>query len=110
MKRGKLKKLLLFYLFSILISTNSIGQTKTFEFDHYTTNDGLSNGYINSIMQDSKGFIWICTSNGLNRFDGISFKSYYINLKDSTTIPGNGVSSLTEDSLGNIWVMTNSDL
>jgi len=108
MRQGRHWLLLIYFLF--FISANSFGQSNTIEFDHYSINDGLSNGYINSILKDSKGFIWIGTANGLNRFDGISFKSYYINLKDSTTIPGNGVISLTEDSLGNIWVMTNSDL
>ncbi|MDP3914114.1 MAG: two-component regulator propeller domain-containing protein [Bacteroidota bacterium] len=107
MGQGKLGKLL-FYLISVLISANSFGQSGNIEFDQYTTNEGLSNGYINAFLHDSKGFIWIGTANGLNRFDGINFKTYYSEIKDSTTLPGSGVTALVEDSLGNIWVMTSN--
>ncbi|MFA9392670.1 MAG: two-component regulator propeller domain-containing protein [Prolixibacteraceae bacterium] len=110
MRGGQFRKLLLLYLFPILVSVHSIAQSNSFEFDHYSTNDGLSNGYINTILQDSKGFIWIGTVNGLNRFDGITFKTYYFDLNDSTTIPGSGITSLVEDSTGNIWVMTTDGL
>jgi signal transduction histidine kinase/ligand-binding sensor domain-containing protein len=110
MGKDKVIKVLVFYLYAILIAANSFGQSNQIEFDHYTTNDGLSNGYVSSILQDSKGFIWLGTNNGLNRFDGISFKTYYSDLKDSTSIPGSGATSLVEDSLGNIWVMTTNGL
>ncbi len=110
MKRNKLNKLLLYCLFSILISASLFGQNNTIEFDHYTTNEGLSNGYINAILQDSKGFMWFGTANGLNRFDGITFKTYYFDSKDSTSIPGNGATALIEDSLGYIWVITTNGL
>ena len=109
MGQGKLGKLL-FYLISVLISTNSFGQSYTIEFDQYTTNEGMSNGYVNTILHDSKGFIWIGTANGLNRFDGITFKTYYYDMNDSATISGSGVTSMAEDSIGNIWVTTSNGL
>lgn len=46
-------------------------------FIRYTSKDGLSDHYVTSIQQDSFGFIWIGTENGLNRFDGYSFKNYF---------------------------------
>lgn len=110
MSRDRMNRILFFCLYSILIAVNSFGQSSNIEFDHYTTKDGLSNGYINSILHDSEGFIWIGTANGLNRFDGISFKTYYFNTKDTTSIPGSGVNSIVEDSLKNIWVMTSNGL
>ncbi|HAQ20909.1 MAG TPA: hypothetical protein DCR40_17005 [Prolixibacteraceae bacterium] len=110
MRQGKQRLLLLYFLFLFLISANSFGQSDNIEFDQYTTNDGLSNGYIDAIFHDSKGFIWIGTANGLNRFDGINFKTYYSEIKDSTSIPGSGATALVEDSLGNIWVMTSNGL
>ncbi|MFY9152192.1 MAG: two-component regulator propeller domain-containing protein [Prolixibacteraceae bacterium] len=110
MKRDKCYKGLFFYLFSILISIYSFGQSNPVEFDHYTTNQGLSNDYIHAIIQDSKGFIWTGTDNGLNRFDGITFKTYYFDLNDSTSISGSGATSMVEDSLKNLWVMTSNGL
>ena len=103
-------RVVLFILCSILGFVHSFGQYKNIEFDHYTTDDGLTNGYVQSILQDSKGFIWIGTINGLNRFDGITFKTYYFDPKDSTSIPGNGTNSLLEDSVGNIWILTSNGL
>lgn len=97
-------------LFLILIFANSFGQTGNIEFDQYATNQGLSNGYVNAILQDNKGFVWIGTANGLNRFDGIAFKTYRFDIKDTTTIPGSGVTSLAEDPQGNLWVMTSNAL
>lgn len=110
MKRVKFHKGLFFYLFSFLISIHSLGQSNSIEFDHYTTNQGLSNDYIHAIIQDSKGFIWTGTDNGLNRFDGITFKTYYFDLNDSTSIPGSMATSMVEDSLKNLWVMTSEGL
>jgi signal transduction histidine kinase/ligand-binding sensor domain-containing protein len=104
--KDRFLKILSLYLFIALISTSSFGQQASLEFDHYTTNNGLSNGYIYSIFQDSRGFIWFGTANGLNRFDGITFKTYYSDPKDPTSIPGSVVTSLAEDSTGKIWVMT----
>jgi len=108
MRHGKSRLLLIYFL--ILISTNSFGQTGNIEFDQYTTNQGLSNGYVNAILHDNKGFIWIGTANGLNRFDGITFKTYHSDIKDSTTLSASGVTSLVEDRYGNIWVMTSNGL
>lgn len=110
MTKDKVKKILFFYLFAMLLTANLFGQSNNIEFDHYTTNDGLSDGYINAFLRDSKGFMWIGTANGLNRFDGISFKSYYFDSNDSTSISGSGVNFLIEDSLQNIWVFTTNGL
>ena len=103
-------EMLALFIGIVMITANTYGQSSNIEFDHYTINDGLSSGYVNSFFQDSKGFIWIGTGNGLNRFDGLSFKTYYNDLKDSTSIPGNDVYHLAEDTLGRIWTMTNTGI
>ena len=61
-----------------LLHFASIGQYAPENFIKYTSKDGLSDNYVTSIQQDSFGFIWIGTENGLNRFDGYTFKSYFL--------------------------------
>ncbi len=110
MGRDDVSRMLFFCLLMSLMSMHSLGQSNSIEFDHYSTDDGLSGSYVTSILQDSRGFMWFGTGNGLNRFDGISFKTYYFDPNDSTSIPGTWVTSLNEDSRGNIWVMTSHGL
>jgi len=91
-------------IFSCGIST---AQEGSINFDHYSLNEGLSNGYVNNIFQDSWGFVWVGTENGLNRFDGLKFKTYYYDQKDSASLSGPDANYITEDTSGRIWVMTN---
>ncbi len=70
----------------------------------FDSNDGLSNSLINEIFQDHQGFIWVATEDGLNRFDGINFKSYTKNSKLQNSLKNNFVTAITEDSQGNLWV------
>lgn len=60
--------------------------------------NALDIGYVNVIMEDSKGFLWFGGRNGISRFDGVNWVTY------SNDLAGNNVSSLCEDSNGNIWV------
>lgn len=77
-------------------------------FNSFTTQHGLSNNKINTILQDKAGFIWIATEDGLNRFDGYQFKVYRNNSNDSKSISNNSIWSLFEDDLGYIWIGTKS--
>ncbi len=76
----------------------------------YTPLEGLSGTTMHGFFQDSKGFLWIPTDNGLNRFDGYSFKVYKHNPADSTTLNSEAAYSVFEDSEGNLWVGTNYGL
>lgn len=70
------------------------------------TQDGLSNNIVYETYQDSEGFIWIATDNGLNRYDGYDFKTFYHHPEDSTSISSNIVRTLLEDTKGNLWIGT----
>ena len=70
-----------------------------------TINDGLSQNSALAIIQDRKGFIWIGTKDGLNRYDGIGFKVYRHSL-DKNSLVNNHIKCLYEDSNGNIWIGT----
>lgn len=66
----------------------------------------MSGNAVISILQDHKGFMWFGTRNGLNRFDGTSFKIFRNNIADSLSIGSNSVGSLYEDKRGRLWVGT----
>jgi len=76
----------------------------------FTPDDGLSNSHINQIYQDTKGYIWIATENGLNKFNGYDFEVFLSVPDDSTSIRGNYVSCVFEDSRGLFWVSTSYGL
>ncbi len=68
--------------------------------------DGLSQSRVFDIVQDSKGFIWIATEDGLNRYDGYEFKVYNFDPNDSSSIGGNTIQALAADDSGNVWIGT----
>ena len=94
--------LLILFLFSIM------GSAQQYKF--YDANKGLSSSRINSILQDSEGFIWIATEDGLNRFDGNKFVIYRNIPDDSTSLDNNYVRSIFEDSKHRFWVTTGAGL
>lgn len=106
-----MKKILLIILCtSSLIICKIDNGKENFRFKHLTMSDGLSQTSIYSIIQDYKGFIWIGTADGLNRYDAYNFKVFRNNSKDSTTISGNAIRSIFEDSRKNLWVGTTSGI
>lgn len=79
---------------------------QSIKFNHLTVENGLSNNDVNTLLQDRTGFIWFGTEDGLNRYDGYSFKIFRHNPVDSNSLSSNVVWSLVEDRKGNIWVGT----
>ena len=80
------------------------------QFEHITIKDGLSNNSVICILQDSYGFLWFGTSDGLNRWDGLTFKIFTHDANDSGSISNNFILSLHEDSFGRIWIGTSHGL
>jgi len=72
----------------------------------YTTADGLLRDVAYCIVQDSRGFLWFCTSDGLSRFDGYSFTNY----TTDDGLPHRIVNAFLESRSGNYWVATNNGL
>ncbi len=75
-----------------------------------TIEDGLSQGMVSSIIQDRAGFMWFATKDGLNRYDGYSFRVFRHDPADSTTVRDNFIQAIHEDRTGLLWVGTNSGL
>ena len=78
-------------------------------FHHYQVENGLSNNMVTACVQDGDGYIWIGTRDGLNRFDGYSFKGFRQD-SDNHSLGSNWISSLACDSTGSLWVGTLSGL
>lgn len=76
----------------------------------YTSADGLANSHSHHIYQDSKGFIWISTENGLSKFDGVRFSTFTHDRKKDNSIASNFVRTTFEDSYGRFWVGTSTGL
>ncbi len=93
-------------LFFIIFASLIYSQLNSFQFDKITIDDGLSNNSINSILQTSDGYLWIATKDGLNRYDGKSFKVFKSVTNDNNSLPENYVMSLLESKNGNLWVGT----
>lgn len=95
-------------LLLVFLTAIASGQQKTIKFDTYSLEDGLSQSSVTGIVQDRYGFIWISTQDGLNRFDGYTFKTFKSNPKNGNTIPNNYIHFLQKNPLtGNLWFGTN---
>ncbi len=84
-------------------------QNQDLKFQRYTVLDGLATGYIHCILQDQKGFIWIGTDKGLNRFDGYTFKTYLADKNDPGCLSNNMINELFEDNKGRLWISSISE-
>src|SRR5262245_18078715 len=71
----------------------------------YTSADGLGSSFISCMLQDSRGFLWVCTRDGLSRFDGSQFVTYQVG---DGSAPG--VEQMVETGNGIYWIMTNGGL
>ena len=97
---------LLFISCNNLFSENIQNSYLNPEIKFFTLRDGLSQVSVNDICKDKMGFLWLGTQNGLNRYDGSSFKIYKNDPSKKGTICDNFINVLFEDSRGYIWVGT----
>ena len=77
-------------------------------FKNLSIRNGLSQNTVNAILQDRKGFMWLGTKDGLNRYDGLSFRKFKHDAANPRSIGNSFITSLYEDFNGNIWVGTDA--
>ena len=75
-------------------------------FQRFSIQQGLAHNNVVSIIQDKKGFIWIATQEGLDRYDGYTFRHFQHSHKDTSSLSRNQLRTVLEDSKGFIWVGT----
>lgn len=96
-------------LFSILPA--SAEWADEFRYKYYGTSEGLCDEYATATLMDREGYLWICTSNGLDRFDGHRFVHFNSQSSDpSTRISNNHIYNIVEDGFGNLWAVSNTGI
>lgn len=95
--------LFFFLLFSYCCRSQ---QSEQFAFTHYGLTDGLSSNIVNNLVQDARGFIWLSTNNGLQRFDGNRFVSFKSDPGQPMSIPSDEVMQVYLDKKNRFWVLT----
>ncbi|HTJ48832.1 MAG TPA: two-component regulator propeller domain-containing protein, partial [Cyclobacteriaceae bacterium] len=93
-----------------LLSQSAVGQSslEKIKFERIDTREGLSNSTVTCILQDSKEFLWIGTTDGLNKYDGYNFIVYRRHAGDSTGLINNNICAIYEDSQQKLWVSTHN--
>jgi len=92
----------LIFLTLVVIGNSTVLKAQFRYYQNYTSADGLNNGSCYALHQDQRGFVWVATNTGLDRFDGSTFK----NFDEDDGFDGTLLRRIREDSLGRIWVMT----
>jgi len=87
-----------------------VRQDRTLNAELFTIEEGLSQTRVNVNYVDSYGFLWVGTSDGLNRYNGYNFRVFRHQPFDSASISNNYIRCITEDDKGNLWVGTNDGL
>jgi ligand-binding sensor domain-containing protein/signal transduction histidine kinase len=81
-------------------------QARQFVFTHFNSTRGLASNYVNNIIQDYKGYMWLATANGLQRYDGNKFTTYRSMPGKPLSIPDDNVAFVYADKKHNLWIGT----
>ena len=94
-----------------LLAAGASGEPRRpMRFERLSLEQGLSQSAVYRILQDSRGYVWLATEDGLNRYDGLAFKVYRHSASDPNSLPPGYVWDLAEDGDGNIWIATGAGL
>ncbi|QEL01248.1 response regulator [Olivibacter sp. LS-1] len=96
---------LIIFLFGFVLT-----YAQPYEFAHFDNRNGLSGNEVLSIFKDSRGFVWFGTSTGLNRFDGIAFKTFNSDVNGTNSYLYENLRKIVEDANGNLWLQGNTFL
>ena len=95
------------WLFTLLIcATTTWAQKHRLNFEHITSDGGLSQSNVLCILQDSRGFMWFGTQDGLNKYDGYEVKVFRRDPSNKNALSNDYIKDITEDKSGNLWLST----
>jgi hypothetical protein len=102
-----MKSSIIFFLLLSFVSLH--GESPVIK--HFSSNNGLASNKVHCIVQDSTGFMWIGTENGLSRYDGYSFLSFSLSSGDSLALPSDNILCLAVDPISKfLWIGTTKGL
>lgn len=90
----------------VFLSNFAFAQTANVKFIHIGSNDGLSQNTVRYTFQDKKGFIWLGTMDGLNKYDGYKFTIYKKDASNPNSLSSNDIKAIAEDSSSKLWLAT----
>jgi ligand-binding sensor domain-containing protein len=93
-------------LLALFMAVAIFGQSNEFQFSKLDITNGLSHNQVNAILKDSKGFMWIGTLSGLNRYDGYKFKVYKHIEGDTTSLNDDFIVTIAEGPDNKLWIET----
>src|SRR5258705_8471889 len=99
-----IRYIILFFLLAIGFYSN--GQRENVKFAHLDINSGLSQSNVLCILQDSRGFIWFGTEDGLNKYDGYNFTVYKNDPEKNNSLSNSYINDIAEDNNGDLWIAT----
>jgi len=100
-----LKPIIITILLSLMTCLLQAQKPRQYTFTHYTGSSGLVSNQVNSVIQDEEGYIWIATTDGLQRFDGIRYKTFRHKEGDESSIPSNTIVQMMLDKKNNLWLL-----
>jgi len=93
-------------LLFLFYSTLAYPQSEHLSFEHLGTAQGLSQSNVICTLQDSRGFMWFGTREGLNKYDGYTFTVYKNKIGDDKSLANNMINTIVEDDKGYLWIGT----
>lgn len=106
----KIYKNMIYLVLSFFIWFANVFAQNNIQFENIALEEGLSQYSVHTILQDSRGFLWFGTQDGLDRYDGHDFVHFKYKFNDSTSISANNISSIVEDDNGYLWIGTTNGL
>lgn len=106
-----IRKYIIVFLVSVIcFLPMTVSARENYFFTHLKSDTGLPHQQVESMAFDHDGLLWVGTRNGLAKYDGYSFVSYYHNTGDSTSIPHNFIKKIFVDSQNNVWIGTDKSI
>ena len=96
--------------FLICLLCKTVIFSSVLNFDNISIKDGLSENYVNCVQEDEKGFIWIATDEGLNKYNGYETEIYRSNPFKTNALSGNRIHDIFKDSDGEVWISTDKSI
>jgi ligand-binding sensor domain-containing protein len=94
------------FFFFLILPLVLYPQSQNIKFEHISVEQGLSSAYVKCILQDSIGFMWFGTADGLNKYDGYTFTIFRNDPNDTLSLSDSQIRIIHEDPSGILWIGT----